>query len=59
MSSAVGLKICVITAGIKKIKKKNKKHEKIVLLLKKSSSIEVLISRDLIDLYYISHIEFV
>ena len=35
-SSAVGLKICTITAGIKKyksvIKKKNKKHDKIVLL---------------------------
>ena len=37
-SSAIGLKICVITAGIKKyksiIKKKKKKHDKIVLLAK-------------------------
>ena len=37
-SSAVGLKICLITAGIKKyksiIKKKKKKDDKIVLLLK-------------------------
>ena len=37
-SSAIGLKICVITAGIKKYKsikkKKKKKHEKIVLLAK-------------------------
>ena len=35
-SSTIGLKICVITAGIKKyksiIKKKRKKHDKIVLL---------------------------
>ena len=38
MSSAVGLKICGITAGIKNyqsiIKKKKKKHDKIVLLAK-------------------------
>ena len=38
MSSAVGLKICTITAGIKMywlmIKKKKKKHDKIVLLAK-------------------------
>ena len=37
-SSATGLKICVITAGIKKYKsitkKKKKKHDKIVLLAK-------------------------
>ena len=37
-SSAVGLKICVSTAGIKKyksiIKKKKKKHDKIALLAK-------------------------
>ena len=36
--SAIGLKICVITAGIKKyksiIKKKKNKHDKIVLLAK-------------------------
>ena len=35
-SSTIGLKICVITVGIKKyqsiIKKKKKKHDKIVLL---------------------------
>ena len=35
-SSAIGIKICAITAGIKKyksiIKKKKKKHDKIVLL---------------------------
>ena len=40
-SSAVGLKICAITAGIKKcnsiIKKKRKKHDKIVLLAKINS----------------------
>ena len=52
-SSAIGLKICAITAGIKKyksiIKKKKKKHDKIVLLAKsKLSSIEVLISKALI-----------
>ena len=37
-SSAIGLKICGITAGIKKyksiIKRKKKKHDKIVLLAK-------------------------
>ena len=53
-SSTIGLKICVITAGIKKyksiIKKKKKKHDKIVLLAKsKLNSIEVLISKALID----------
>ena len=52
-SSAIGLKICAITAGIKKykliIKKKKKKHDKIVLLAKsKLNSIEVLISKALI-----------
>ena len=40
-SSAVGLKICAITAGIKKcnsiIKKKRKKHDKIVSLAKINS----------------------
>ena len=44
-SSASGLKICVITAGIKKYKsiiKKKKKHDKIVLLAKsKLNCIEV------------------
>ena len=53
-SSAIGLKICAIAAGIKKyksiIKKKKKKHDKIVLLAKsKLNSIEVLISKPLID----------
>ena len=48
-SSAIGLKICVITGGIKKynsiIKKKKKKDDEIVLLAKsKLNSIEVLIS---------------
>ena len=62
-SSAIGLKICAITAGIKKyksiIKKKKKKHDKIVLLAKsKLNSIEVLISKALID-SNISHDEFV
>ena len=52
--SAIGIKICVITAGIEKyesiIKKKKKKHNKIVLLAKsKLDSIEVLISKALID----------
>ena len=48
-SSAIGLKICAITAAIKmyksviKNKKKKKKHDKIVLLAKsKLNSIEVL-----------------
>ena len=59
----MGLKICAITAGIKKyksiIKKKNKKHDEIVLLEKaKSNAIEILISKSLIDAF-ISHDEFV
>ena len=62
-SSAVGIKIYAITAGIKKyksvIKKKKKKHDKIVLLGKaKLDTMEVLISRSLIN-SYISHDEFV
>ena len=62
-SSTIGVKICVITAGIKKyqstIKKKRKKHDKIVLLAKsKLSSIEVFIYKALID-SNISHDEFV
>ena len=48
-SSAIGLRIYVITEWIKKYKsviKKKKKHEKIVLLAKsKPNSIEVLISK--------------
>ena len=63
MSSAVGINICAITAGIKKYKsitkKKKKKHNKIVLLGKdKLSTIEVLTYKALID-SYISHDEFV
>ena len=62
-SSAIGLKISTIAAGIKKnksiIKKKKKKHDKIVLLAKsKLNSIEVLISKDLVD-SNISHDKFV
>ena len=61
--SAIGLKICAITAAIKKyksiIKKKKKKHDKIVLLAKSTlNSIEVLISKALIDSVN-SHDEFV
>ena len=55
MCSAIGLKTCSITAGIKKyksiIKKKKKKHDEILLLAKtKLSSIDVAISKVLIDL---------
>ena len=62
-NSTIGLPICVITTGIKKykliIKKKRKKHNKIVLLPKsKLNSMEVLISKALID-SNISHDEFV
>ena len=61
-SSAIGLKICTITTGIKKykliIKKKKKKHDKIVLLAKsKVNSIKILISKALID-SNLSHDEF-
>ena len=53
-SSAIGLKICAITAGIKKykpiIKKKKMQCNQIVLLAKsKLNSIEVLISKTFID----------
>ena len=62
-SSAAGINICAITAGIKKyksiIKETKKKHDKIVLLGKdKLNTIEVLIFKALID-SYISHDEFV
>ena len=62
-SSAIGLKICVITAGIKKYKsinnKKKEKHGKAILLAKsKLNSIEVLISKAIID-SNISHDEFI
>ena len=59
-SSAVRITICTTIAGIKKYisiikKKKKKKHDKIVLLGKdKLNTIEVLISKVLID-SYISH----
>ena len=60
---AIGLKICAITAGIKKfksiIKKKKKRHEKIVLLAKsKLNNIKALIFKALIG-SSISHDEFV
>ena len=62
-SFAIGVKICIITTGIKKYdlmnKKKGKKHDKIVLLAKsKLNSIEVIISKALIDSNII-HDEFV
>ena len=63
MSSAIGLKLCAIAPGIKKckstIKKKKKKHDKIVLLAKtKLNSIEVLVSKALAN-SNVSHDEFV
>ena len=63
MSSAIRLKMCAITAGVKKyksiIKKKKKKHDIIVLLAKsKLNSTEVLISKASID-SNINHNEFV
>ena len=61
-SSAIRLKTCSITAGIKKyksiIKKKEKIDGKIVLLVKSTlSRIEFFISKALIDLF-IGHDEF-
>ena len=58
--SAVGIKMCAMTLGIKKytpiIKKKKKKHNKIVLLGKdKLNTIEVLISQALIYSYISRH----
>ena len=58
-SSAVGLKICKVTAGIQKnkliIKKKKKKYDKIVLLEKdRLNTIEFLTSKALMN-SYISH----
>ena len=54
-NSAVGLKICTVTSGIKKYKsiiKKKKKHDKTVLVEKtKSDAIEVLVSKALINSY--------
>ena len=60
-SLKIGLKICVRTAGMKKYKSinKKKKHDKIVLIAKsKLDSIEVLISKALID-SSVYHDEFV
>ena len=60
-SSAIGLKICVITSGIRKYKSiiKKKKYDRILLLAKsKLNSIEVLITKALIN-SNISHDEFV
>ena len=62
-SSAIGLKICAIAAGIKKyksvIKKKKNNDDEIVLLAKsKLDSMEVLISKTLIN-SNIRHDEFV
>ena len=62
-SSVIGLKVCAITSEIKKnksiLKNKKKKHYKIVLLGKdKLNTIEVLISKTLID-SYISYNQFV
>ena len=63
ISSAVGLKICATTVGIKRYKsiskKKRKKYDKTVFLGKtKLNDIEVLIFKTLIHLY-INHDEFV
>ena len=62
-SSAVGIKICAFTAGIKKyksiIKKKKKRHDEIVLLGKEQlNTVKVLIYKALINLH-ISHNKFV
>ena len=60
-SSAIELKICAITVGIKNYKTpiKKKKHDKIALLAKtKLNCIEALISKSLI-VSYISHDGFV
>ena len=62
-SSVTGLKICAITPGIKnytsRIKKRKKKHDKIVSFAKsKLNNIEVLISKALTD-PNISHDKFV
>ena len=62
-SSAIGLKICAIPAVIKKYEsitnKKKKKYENVVLSAKpKLNSIEVLISKALINLV-ISHDDFI
>ena len=61
MSSATGLKICVITAGIKKykliIEKKMRKHDKIVLLAKSALiTMEFLTSKTLVFLNFFQYI---
>ena len=58
-SSATGLKICAITAGIKKyksiIKKKKNKHDKIVSLAKsKLNRMEVLLNKIIRNSIYIA-----
>ena len=58
----VGLKRCALTVRVKKyksiMKKKKKKHDKIVLLAKtKLNTIEVLVFKTLID-WYTNHYEF-
>ena len=63
LSSAVGLKICGVTAGIKKyksiIKIEKSKYDKIALLTKsKLNSIEVVVSKALTDPAF-SHKEFI
>ena len=62
MSSSVGLKIYVVTAGIRKyksiIKKIKKKHNKILLAKSELHSIELSISKALIDSNF-SHNEFI
>ena len=61
-SSAVGLKICAIAAGIKKynsiFKKKKKRDKKVLPPKPKLNKIEILISKALID-SNISHDKFV
>ena len=57
VSSAKGLKICVIT-GVMSMSKKKRKQDKIALLSKdKLNTIDVITSNDLTDLY-IKHHEF-
>ena len=58
-SSTIGLKICAIAAGVNSlIKRKKKKHNKIVLSAKSKNTMQVLISKTLID-SIISHDKFV
>ena len=58
-SSTIGLKICAIAAGVNSlIKRKKKKHNKIVLSAKSKNTMLVLISKTLID-SIISHDKFV